>query len=533
MAITNLNQYYQSQGQTLPSVKQRATLASQAGIQGYTGSAQQNNQLLSFLQGQNNGTVAAPALGNVQPIKVPPPQDSTAQLNSLVASYNPVPLQQDVANAEGAVQQGTSDLTSLMSQLEGYGAESQALQTEAGIPTISKDLKELNDIARQKTIQYQTTPYSLEGQGRGITTGILRGQEAVKQRQLATDIMLTNSSIQAKQGDLALAQQTVQNALDAKYEPLKARIETQKFILEQNKDNLSRADRKLADERTTALNLQMKKIEQEQEREKSIEDMIIEAAAFQAPNSVLTAARNLAAKGGKASEIAGLLGQYSGDAVKAELLKEQIKTEKAQRANINQNIAKSQAEMKLLGSSMTGTDGISPITGKPLTVDQVANAGYADRISQANKIIDSNADTFAKMNYAQFKLAESKNMLANSLLTPAQRQVAQAMRNFITAKLRKESGAAISPTEFEDARLQYFPSLGDDPGTLDNKKALRDSVLNNLSMGSGGAYQSAYQPIAPPSNEFSKALGQSGTSFGGTSIISSVGPDGKFNFKLP
>ena len=51
MNPTNLSQYYQQQGQALPSVSTRASDASKAGIQGtYTGTAEQNNQLLSYYQ---------------------------------------------------------------------------------------------------------------------------------------------------------------------------------------------------------------------------------------------------------------------------------------------------------------------------------------------------------------------------------------------------------------------------------------------------------------------------------------------------
>ena len=42
--INNLNDYYNSKGQTLPSVQDRMGVATQADIQNYTGTAQQNQQ---------------------------------------------------------------------------------------------------------------------------------------------------------------------------------------------------------------------------------------------------------------------------------------------------------------------------------------------------------------------------------------------------------------------------------------------------------------------------------------------------------
>lgn len=89
---TNLNEYYTSQGKTLPSISERQNIAGQAGIQGYTGSAAQNQTLLNYLK--TNGSQsssqtgissevpkvipAGVALGNVKPIDLPNKPVSTA-----------------------------------------------------------------------------------------------------------------------------------------------------------------------------------------------------------------------------------------------------------------------------------------------------------------------------------------------------------------------------------------------------------------------------------------------------------------------
>lgn len=59
-------------------------------------------------------------------------------------------------------------------------------------------------------------------------------------------------------------------------------------------------------------------------------------------------------------------------------------------------------------------------------------------------------------------------------------QQEQAERNFINAVLRRESGAAISPAEFESAEQQYFPRVGDGPDTLKQKEANRKQILENM-----------------------------------------------------
>lgn len=64
--------------------------------------------------------------------------------------------------------------------------------------------------------------------------------------------------------------------------------------------------------------------------------------------------------------------------------------------------------------------------------------------------------------------------LANWTQSPQQQQVEQAQRDFVNATLRKESGAAISNSEFESARQQYFPQPGDSSAVIDQKRKNRE-----------------------------------------------------------
>ena len=54
------------------------------------------------------------------------------------------------------------------------------------------------------------------------------------------------------------------------------------------------------------------------------------------------------------------------------------------------------------------------------------------------------------------------------------KQIQQAQRDFINAALRRESGAAIAPSEFENARLQYFPQPGDTAKVVNQKQKNRE-----------------------------------------------------------
>jgi len=92
----------------------------------------------------------------------------------------------------------------------------------------------------------------------------------------------------------------------------------------------------------------------------------------------------------------------------------------------------------------------------------------------------------------------------------------QAERSFVNAVLRKESGAAISDTEFESAKQQYFPSYGDTPDVLDQKRKNREMVMSNM-------FQSAGQ--------YSRAGGGQAGTFGGDSTYNQAFSDiGDFDF---
>jgi hypothetical protein len=70
----------------------------------------------------------------------------------------------------------------------------------------------------------------------------------------------------------------------------------------------------------------------------------------------------------------------------------------------------------------------------------------------------------------------------------------QAERNFINAVLRRESGAAISPSEFENAAMQYFPRLGDSPETLAQKRQNRETVIGSFSTEGSRALEKMSEP---------------------------------------
>ena len=66
-----------------------------------------------------------------------------------------------------------------------------------------------------------------------------------------------------------------------------------------------------------------------------------------------------------------------------------------------------------------------------------------------------------------------------------EQKVGQAQRNFINATLRQESGATIQPSEFANAKKQYFPQVGDSPAVIKQKAENRARVINSFRIGAG------------------------------------------------
>ena len=66
-----------------------------------------------------------------------------------------------------------------------------------------------------------------------------------------------------------------------------------------------------------------------------------------------------------------------------------------------------------------------------------------------------------------------------------QQQYKQAAMEWIRAKLRKESGAAIGKDEMEQDYNTFFPRVGDTPEQVAQKAAARQTISENLKIGAG------------------------------------------------
>ena len=89
------------------------------------------------------------------------------------------------------------------------------------------------------------------------------------------------------------------------------------------------------------------------------------------------------------------------------------------------------------------------------------------------------------------KLNDATGNIFNALptvlggLNEQQQQTVNARINFITAVLRKESGASIQPSEFSTAEKLYFPQPGNPPSVIAQKQKARELAIEAMKIQAG------------------------------------------------
>ena len=138
------------------------------------------------------------------------------------------------------------------------------------------------------------------------------------------------------------------------------------------------------------------------------------------------------------------------------------------------------------------------LSTKPPTGEQSNAYVYSNRMESADKILnklDGKYDPFliSIKTSGTTSLIPGGQTLANKALSASDQQAEQAQRNFINAVLRRESGAVISPSEFENASLQYFPQAGDTSEVKIQKASNRRLAIDDLKRISGKSYNAQSQ----------------------------------------
>lgn len=148
------------------------------------------------------------------------------------------------------------------------------------------------------------------------------------------------------------------------------------------------------------------------------------------------------------------------------------------------------------GTRWTAEGKTEPIPGyaeaKPLNESQANAVGYGTRMINSSGTIEDvgkggevQPGLIKRIGEAVPFVGDSLGTMLNWTQSPEQQQVEQAQRDFINAVLRRESGAAIAPSEFDNARKQYFPQPGDSPEVIAQKAQNRETSISAMKAGAG------------------------------------------------
>ena len=143
---------------------------------------------------------------------------------------------------------------------------------------------------------------------------------------------------------------------------------------------------------------------------------------------------------------------------------------------------------------------------RPISDSQMLSAGFYRRALDSQRLLTSPIEINGEMVPLEFAgtqlsaLAESLPFggAERFLMSDEYLQFQQAKTNFVTAVLRKESGAAISSEEFENEDKKYFPQPGDSEPLIEQKRKARELAIQNLKNESGRAIEP--QRLVPMGN---------------------------------
>lgn len=142
-----------------------------------------------------------------------------------------------------------------------------------------------------------------------------------------------------------------------------------------------------------------------------------------------------------------------------------------------------------------------------LTEVQSNATQFANRMEDATKNIDKLEPDVTSGGLGTFKDRVARGITeggynpiprgaTNWAVSEGYQSYEQAKSQFITALLRKESGAAISQSEFDRYSKEFFPTMGDSAEVIAQKKQARSVALEAMKKSAGPIYQSPKDPAS-------------------------------------
>lgn len=471
--VNTLFDYYAGQGQALPTLSARAQTYQTAGLgqaNAYTGSADQNNALLSYLQAPKSNTNtpidAASLTAGTTPITAPnAPVDTTnhsATVLSLDSGALSTPNLDSALTDTSGRAQVTSDQKALMGLEDQYNKKSQVqtqLEQNAGLPQFNAQLNDIN--SQIQTLQKQAQQATLTSEGRLAPTFAIQGEQAQIERQRSIQALGLSAIAQTLQGNIANARAQVDQAISLQFDPIQQQIDHQREVLKMNQDNLTASEKKRADIVNLQLNERQRLLDQQKQDKTIIMGWVAEAAKNGAPALLLQ-------QGTQATDpqsALSILAPYFQDPnAKAKALAD-LQHTRAETAKIYADVAKqksdstplSVAESKALGVPYGTTRAEAMAMGKVAGQATKDETAITDNLSLVNTILSKPNDFQLIFGAGKYNPANLISGLPSSY-TKAQVDQLRAQLSLGARQLIKGSGAI---SDFESKTLQQAASALD------------------------------------------------------------------------
>lgn len=189
-------------------------------------------------------TINAADINGVKPLNISAttsPLDINKYVNSIITQPSTTPptqVEQDRSNLE-------STLKSLIVQDSNRGPRFDTLQNTYQIPEMTKQLNDLNlQIAQRKN---DFINQSQTAENKAIPTPFIVGEQSQIQRQSAVELGALSATAQALQGNIQLANDTIDRTLKMEFDPIENQINNTKTLLDLNYQDFTNQEKKRAD----------------------------------------------------------------------------------------------------------------------------------------------------------------------------------------------------------------------------------------------------------------------------------------------
>src|SRR3990167_11463510 len=318
----------------------------------------------------------------------------------------------------------------------------------------AKQQSVLDAQSRLSAINAQLAGITAEGQvsnikseGRQVPTFVIAGEQAQQNREYAikalplqAQALGAQAEVAAAQGNAALSQSILQQAQDHLDKVFQIHLTDSTNLYNYNKDLRDKVFEFATKKEQAQLNALQKADDQK----------------FQIKRDAINNAQSLAktAIENGQGDVAAKIGALNPDSPDFQNNLATLTAQLRAKPTGAGATPTSYKEWQLAGSPGTFADWLKEQNVKAPTVAQQTVSEYAARLEQANPTIEALEKKITGMNILSFTAQVN---LPAALQTSTIQQYMQAARNFINAKLRRESGAVIANSEFIEARQQYLP----------------------------------------------------------------------------